>query len=374
MAKNKRTEDDLSQYNEGNIYNISFKKKRTKSNIRLGAKLLGYLIIAAISGALFSRTVIDIKYGNAIRKIEEFADDEMVITDYTKIVDILSPSIVTISNSKENINSTINNGSSITGLVLDTNGNVLTNYSTIKDFENIYVKLSSVAAEPLTGKIIVKSEDIDLAIVKINSEEELIPIKFADSNNVSLGQDIVVLGNSNGSNVGIDTISPGIITSIEEEINVNGKIYKLMQVSAPINLKNTGGPICNSKGEVVGLASYNLSKDEKGGFYYGIQLEDLKVAISSTDVFRSILGVNEGGILADESNEFKGFYVQELDKNGSAYKAGIMPTDIILEVDNKKIISIEEAILILQNKKSGDTLRCKILRDGLVKEIDVKVN
>ena len=139
MAKNRTTEDELSQDHEKNIYNISFKKKRTKSNIRFGAKLLGYLIIAAISGALFSKFMIDIKYGNAIRRIEEFTEDEMVISDYTKIIDILSPSIVTIGSSEESINSAINNNSNITGIILDNNGNILTNYSSIKNFQKIYL-------------------------------------------------------------------------------------------------------------------------------------------------------------------------------------------------------------------------------------------
>ena len=112
-----------------------------------------------------------------------------------------------------------------------------------------------------------KNEDIDLAIVKIDAVEELIPVKFAESNNISLGQDIAILGNSNSGNSNIDTVSPGIITSIEDSISINGKAYKLLQVSAPVNMNNTGGPICNSKGEVVGLASYNLSKNNKNGFY-----------------------------------------------------------------------------------------------------------
>lgn len=368
MVKNKIPEE-IADTEEG-IYNISFKKKRTKSNIRFGAKLLGYLILAAISGALFSKIMIDIKYGYAISKIEKFANDEMIISDYTKIIDKLSPSMVTICSSKENSN----NGSSLTGIILDASGNILTNYSDIKNYENIYVKLSSVASEPFVAKVIAKSEDIDLAIVKIDTAEELIPVKFAESNNISLGQDIAILGNNNSSNSNVDMISPGIITSIEDSISINGKTYKLLQVSAPINMSNTGGPICNAKGEVVGLASYNLSKDNKNGFYYGIQLEDLKIAINSTNAVKSILGVSKGGILADKSNEFTGFYVQELDKNGNAYKAGIKPTDIILEIDNKEVISIEEATLILQNKKAGDTLKCKVLRDGVIQEMNVKIN
>lgn len=371
MIHKKIPEDNFAEFEEKN-YNISFKKKRTKSSIRLGAKLLTYLIIAAVSGAFFSKIMIDIKYGNAIKSIEEFTSDEMIISDYTKVIDIISPSIVTIGNSSERLKGDIEDNT--TGIILDESGNVLTSYSLIKDFENIFVKLSATDAEPLNAKIIVKSEDIDLAVIKIKAEEKLTPVKFAKGEDLVIGQSIAVLGNTSGDDR-VDTISPGIITSIGENTDVKGKAYQLLQISAPINKKNAGGPICNSKGEVIGLASYTLSQSNKDtGFYYGIQIRDLEVVINSTNAFKSVLGVNEGGIIADKTNEFKGFYVQDLDKNGSAYKAGIKPTDIILKLDNNLIINVEEATIILRNKKVGEILKCKVLRDGEVEEIEVKIN
>lgn len=353
-------------------YNISFKKKRTKSSIRFGAKILTYLIIAALSGTIFSSIMINIKYGNVIRRVEGFANNDMIITDYTKIIDIMSPSIVTIGSSSEICKDEVENNT--TGIILDGIGNILTSYSLIKDFENIFVKLSNSDSEVLSAKLIVKSENIDLAIIKVKTDEELIPVRFADEDDLIIGQGIAVLGNTYG-NDNVDTVSPGIITSIVENTNIGGNSYQLLQISAPINKKNAGGPICNSNGEVIGLASYSLSQTNKdSGFYYGIQIKDLQVVINSTNAFKSVLGVDEGGIIADNSTEYKGFYVQDLDKDGNAYKAGIKPTDIILELDNTPIITIDDATLILQNKKSGDILKCNVLRDGIIEEIDVKIN
>ncbi len=372
MVRKNIPEKYLKNNDEEKSYNISFKKKRTKSSIRLGAKLLTYLIIAAVSGAVFSRIMIDIRYGNTIRGIEEFTNGDMIITDYTKIIDIINPSIVTIGNSSEVYSN--ENESNTTGIILDETGNILTSYSLIKDFKNIFVKLSTNNSEPANAELIVKSEDIDLAIIKIKTDEELTPVKFADDDDLVIGQGIAVLGNTR-ANDNVDTISPGIITSIGENTSVAGRPYQLLQISAPINKKNAGGPICNSKGEVIGLASYNLSQTNKdSGFYYGIQIKDLQVVINSTNAFKSVLGVNEGGIIADKNTEYKGFYVQDLDKKGNAYKAGIKPTDIILELDNTPIITVDDATLILQNKKSGETLKCKVLREGTIEEIEVKIN
>ncbi|MCD2502554.1 S1C family serine protease [Clostridium sp. NSJ-145] len=371
MVRNKVQREKIKNYEEKD-YNISFKKKRTKSSIRFGAKLFIYLIIAAGSGAVFSGIMMDIKYGNAIKIIEEFANDEMIITDYTKIINTINPSIVTIENSSEGFN--LNNENNTTGIILDESGSILTNYSLIKDFSNIVVKLSDNSVEPINAKLMVKNEDIDLAIIKIKTDEELTPVKFAKSDELLIGQGVAVLGKTVGDNT-VDTVSPGIITSIGENTRLEGKSYQLLQISAPINKKNAGGPICNSKGEVIGLASYSLSEANKdSGFYYGIQIRDLQIVINSSNAFKSVLGINEGGIIADKNTEYKGFYVQDLDKNGDAYKAGIKPTDIILEVDNTPIITVDDATAVLQNKKPGDVLKCTVLREGTIEEIEVNIN
>ena len=186
-------EKNLKNNDEEKSYNISFKKKRTKSSIRFGAKLLTYLIIAAVSGAFFSRIMIDIKYGNAIKSIEEFASDDMIITDYTKVIDVINPSIVTIGNSSGIYSG--ESSSNTTGIILDESGNIITSYSLIKDFKEIFVKLSDDSSEPVNAKLVVKSEDIDLAIIKVKTDEELTPVKFAEDNDLFIGQGIAVLGN-----------------------------------------------------------------------------------------------------------------------------------------------------------------------------------
>lgn len=368
-----KKEEDEALRREEQVYNITFEKRRTKSNIRFGAKLLFYLMLAAVSGAFFSSIMINHKYGSIIKKIEDFNNNEMVISDYTKIVDKVAPSIVTISDVDESLLSNDENSKNVTGIILDEEGNILTNYDPIKSFGNTKVKLSTDNSEIYEAKVIVKSEDLDLCILKIECEEKLKPVKFAKSDSLRIGQSIAVLGNTTGVN-SVDNISPGIITSKSEEVNGGGVVQELLQLSATINKTNTGGPICNSNGEVIGLASSYLSEiNDEGSFYYGVKLKDLEAVINSTNAFKAILGVTEGGILSGNENEFKGFYVQELDENGNAYRAGIKPTDIILEIDDNKIISVDEAAVTIQKKKAGDIIKCKVLQDGEVKHIDVKI-
>ena len=102
-------------------------------------------------------------------------------------------------------------------------------------------------------------------------------------------------------------------------------------------------------------------------------MEELQDMINSTNAFKRILGIIEGGVVADEARDFTGFYIQELDKNGSAYLAGIKPTDIIIEVDGYEVFNVDELIQLLQDKKKDDILHCKVLSDGEMKRVDIKI-
>ena len=141
-----------------------------------------------------------------------------------------------------------------------------------------------------------------------------------------------------------------------------------------INNKNTGGVICNSNGEVIALANLTITKEKnENGLYYGLEISGLQDMVNSTNSFKSILGIKEGGIIVDKMSEFTGFYIDELVKNGSAYKAGIKPTDIIVKIDGHQVINVEDIIYILQSKKKDDILECSILSDGELKEVEIKV-
>ena len=118
-----------------------------------------------------------------------------------------------------------------------------------------------------------------------------------------------------------------------------------------------------------------LLKREKNeiGIYYGFQMTELQDMINSTNSFKKIMGIAEGRIIIDEGRGLNGFYIQELVKEGSAYVAGVKPTDIILEVDGYQVVDVEEVITVLQGKRKDDILHCKILRQGNMKEVDIKI-
>ena len=376
MSNKEDKKRKISNNPQDRISNIIFEKKNTnRARVKLGVKLILYVAIAGILGAIISNINIKSKYGGAIQQIREIKEStDMVILDYTKIIKEVSPSLVSISDSAEKLNEDQYFEGNVTGVIIDSSGIILTNYSGIKGKSDIYVKLSSVAATPIKAQILLENEARNLAIIKIEFDVELQPIKIADSDSIKEGQGIVVLGNAIGDDY-IGSSIPGVITSKNEKITIeDGKEQSLLQINAPINEKNTGGAICNSNGELVGIADLSITNERnEDGLYYGLQMEEFKDIINSTNAFKRFLGIIDGGIVVDEVKGFSGLYIQELDKAGSAYLAGIKPTDIIIEVDGYNVENADDLIQLLQNKKKDDILHCKVLSEGEMKSVDIKI-
>ncbi len=376
MSNKEDKKRKISNNPQDRISNIIFEKKNTNhARVKLGVKLILYVAIAGILGAIISNINIKSKYGGAIQQIREIKEStDMVILDYTKIIKEVSPSLVSISDSAEKLNEDQYFEGNVTGVIIDSSGIILTNYSGIKGKSDIYVKLSSVAATPIKAQILLENEARNLAIIKIEFDGELQPIKIADSDSIKEGQGIVVLGNAIGDDY-IGSSIPGVITSKNEKITIeDGKEQSLLQINAPINEKNTGGAICNSNGELVGIADLSITNERnEDGLYYGLQMEEFKDIINSTNAFKRFLGIIDGGIVVDEVKGFSGLYIQELDKAGSAYLAGIKPTDIIIEVDGYNVENADDLIQLLQNKKKDDILHCKVLSEGEMKSVDIKI-
>ena len=376
MSNKEDQKRKISNNPQDRISNIIFEKKNTnRARVKLGVKLILYVAIAGILGAIISNINIKSKYGGAIQQIREIKEStDMVILDYTKIIKEVSPSLVSISDSAEKLNEDQYFEGNVTGVIIDSSGIILTNYSGIKGKRDIYVKLSSVAATPIKAQILLENEARNLAIIKIEFDGELQPIKIADSDSIKEGQGIVVLGNAIGDDY-IGSSIPGVITSKNEKITIeDGKEQSLLQINAPINEKNTGGAICNSNGELVGIADLSITNERnEDGLYYGLQMEEFKDIINSTNAFKRFLGIIDGGIVVDEVKGFSGLYIQELDKAGSAYLAGIKPTDIIIEVDGYNVENADDLIQLLQNKKKDDILHCKVLSEGEMKSVDIKI-
>lgn len=353
---------------------IKFKRKKIKSGIRLGKKLLLFLVVAGISGVFFSNLTIKVKYDKVIKLFEENEKNKAnTIVNYKEIIKLVSPSLVSISSSGENlVNNTYHNENS-TGIIINEEGLILTNFSKIKDLENIYIKFSAKGSPPIKAELIGSDEDIDIAIIKIDFDGTLTPIKFAGINEVSVGQNIAILSNAIGDEY-IGNITPGIVTSVNKKhiSSKSSKEYRIIETNSPINNENTGGAVVNLKGELIGVASLDITnKNKQEGLFYAVELSELKKIINSITEFKSRLGLTNGSIVRDENNEVKGFYVENVDRNGNAYTGGMKPTDIIFEIEGNSIKNLDDMRKALKDKKAGEIINCKVMRNYQIENISI---
>lgn len=359
---------------EVNNPSIKFKRKKIRSKIRLWRKMLLFLGLAGVIGIFFSRIIMEIKYDKVIKQFEENEKNiSDTIVNYKEIIKLVSESLVSISGSSEKLISNTYYNENSTGIILNEEGVILSNFSKIKDLENIYVKLSAKGAPPIKAELIGIDKDIDIAIIKIDCEWKLTPIKIASINDVSVGQNIAILANAIGDEY-IGSINPGILTAINKKYisSKMNKEYRIIETNAPINNENTGGAVVNSKGELIGVASLDITnKNKKESLFYIVELSELKKIINSITEFKSRLGLTNGSIVRDENNEVKGFYVENVDKNGSAYKGGIKPTDIIFEIEGNSIENLDDMRNVLKDKKAGDIISCKVMRNYQIENLSI---
>lgn len=361
--------NDIDNINDNNP-SIKFRKKRTKSSIRLGSKMLSFIILAGLSGAFFSHLIIKYKYEGVLNKLSQNSNSEdMVIVNYANVVDKLSQSLVGIgTESSEKEGKFISNS---TGIILDESGLILTTYSNINNVDDIFVKLPFAGTKPIKAEFIGGDENVDVAILKVSCDEPLVPVKLAKIDETKVGQGIAVISNPTGDG-SVGSVIPGIITSTYKKIGDNQ--YNIMQVSAPIVEGNDGAAICNSKGELIAIASYKITKDiNDDKLYYAIDLRELEEIISRTTKFKDALGLVGGSVLKADDSDIQGFYVQGVKKNGLADKSGIGPTDIIIKVDGIGISDSHDIEKLLKDKKSGDSIKLTIIKAGKEQDLEIIV-
>jgi serine protease Do len=370
---------EREEYIDENFPSIQFKIKRIKRNLRFCTRLFSIFLLATISGTLFSEYALRLKYHGVLNNIrygiKNEAEEGINTLDYSKIIDQVKDSIVTIGESENNVNQNTYFKNNSTGVVIDEYGKILTTYSNIKDIKNIYVKLPIKQSKPIKAKLISSNEEIDIAILEIESSYDLKAVNLATSMDNIEGENIALISNSVGDDY-IDSIIPGIITSTNRNLNVSGNKYNLLEVNIPINEINTGGVLFNMNGELIGVASYKVSQEKnKQGLNYAIDLNSLSNVINATNEIKDMIGVLEGGFVNyDDNSQIIGLYIERVEQSSNLHYEGLRPTDILFEINNNKITNMDELHSILKSEKGKDNISCKVMRDGKVKELQIKLN
>ncbi|MFH1540892.1 MAG: Do family serine endopeptidase [Elusimicrobiota bacterium] len=263
------------------------------------------------------------------------------------------------------------------GVIIDEDGYILTNYHVVKNAEKIIVKFAD--NREYSGKIIGKDAKTDLAIIKIKSSKKLFVAKLGNSDKIRVGDWAIAIGSPFELE---QTVTVGIISAKRQNIEAQGNIYRdAIQTDASINRGNSGGPLVNIYGEIVGIntAIYSQLGGSVGvGFAIPINRakEILETLKTKGRVERGFLGIKieeVDDVFAKQSGlkEKTGVVVTNVMSGLSADKSGIKRGDIILEFDSQKIESVErlqDAVAALSPNKKVDTV---IWRDNLKKVVPV---
>lgn len=364
---------------------IKFTNRRSRSKLRSFIKAIAFIIIAAVSGGISGAYVINKKYSNKAytpnnQSLTESKEEgtqtktsDIPKNAITKVAETVGPAVVGISNKAEGFFGTQDIGSG-SGIIFDSNGYIVTNNHVIEGAAKVTVKLSS--GKTLDATIVGADTRSDLAVIKVNAQN-LPTAKFGDSSKVKVGDTAIAIGNPLGEEFA-GSVTSGIISALNRRIQYGGTIYKVLQTDAAINPGNSGGPLCNELGEVIGINSLKIGTEQNAeGMGFAISINEAKSIIKSLmdygKVSRPFLGIY-GQSVASEKNNIQGVYVREVISGSGAAAAGVKPTDIILELDKKKVTKFEDLSDILDKHKIGDTVVCKIWRSGKTMEINITLS
>lgn len=301
------------------------------------------------------------------------------------------PSVVSItalsSGSSENVmqgDDSESSGSIGSGVVLDTDGNILTNNHVVEGATDITVSLNGESYE---AELVGADTSSDLAVIKLKDVDakNLTPIEVGDSDDLNAGEWVMAIGSPFGNE---QSVSTGIVSSLYRSTalpTTSGTyIYaNMIQTDAAINPGNSGGALVNKNGELVGINSIieSYSGSSSGvGFAipsnYAVKIA--KQIIDGKTPEHAYLGVRLGTVTASNARQNglsvnEGAYVGEVIANSPADEAGIKGGDVVTKVNDEQISSADSLIIALRSYNVGDTVTLTVQRDKSEKKIDVKL-
>ena len=261
--------------------------------------------------------------------------------------------------------------SSGTGFVISDDGYILTNYHVVKGGDNLTVQLYDGTEYPAR---VVGYENLtcDVALLKIEAED-LPTVQFGSSDDLMVGEEVCTIGNPLGELT--YTLTVGYVSAKERAINTDGSPINMMQIDATINAGNSGGPLFDMAGNVVGIVTAKYS----GSTSSGTTVEGLGFALPIGDVMEILddlqqygyvttkpyLGVKVGDSAAVQGQNLPaGAYLSEVVEGYCAHKAGLQAGDVIVGMDDTVISSYEGLVTAMNGHKAGDTVTVTVFRAG----------
>ena len=259
-----------------------------------------------------------------------------------------------------------------TGVVLTDDGYIVTNAHVVEGAGSIEVLLTDDRI--FVANLIGSDEISDLAVLQVQAQD-LIPAQFGDSAQLRIGDTVVAIGDPLGIKYR-GTYTDGIVSAINRDVDMDGRTMTLIQTNAALNSGNSGGPLINCYGQVIGINTMKI-----GAFTDSAGVEGIGFAIPSVTVKdivdqlitqgyvsgRPTLGLDGETLSSFYQHYYRlpaGLYITHVDPGSDAYMKGIEDGDMLLSVDNQRITTMEELKSLLYDREVGDVVEAIIYRSG----------
>lgn len=245
------------------------------------------------------------------------------------------------------------------------------------------VTISVTGTEQISAKLVGKDSSTDLAVISVSKKamedagiKNIQAAKFS-AENAEVGESVIAIGNALGRG---KTATVGIISAKNKEINIDGKKHNFIQTDAAINPGNSGGALVNTSGEVIGVNTAKMSDSAVEGTGYAIPSATVKETaeqlIKNGSIKKAYLGIS-GATITDDFRymygiNVQGVYINNVEQDSAAQKAGIQSSDIITAVDGTSVKSIDELSKIISSHKPNDKIKISLVRNGMT-QMEVNV-
>jgi len=282
------------------------------------------------------------------------------------------------------------NSSMGSGFMISEDGLIVTNQH-VTGTNPSEIMVSTIDGRSYPAELIGVDELTDIALIRIESEDPLPYAEFADSEEVIVGEWAIALGNPFGLfDDGNPTVTVGVISATNRDFRPdpnNPRVYiDMIQTDAAINRGNSGGPLLNSSGEIIGMNTFIYTGGTSGGFV------GLSFAIPSNRIERIINQLLTTGVVMldyDPGMEFTsmteqliyryrlpyvhGLLVTGVNRGGPSFDSGIMPGDVIVKIGEERVVSEMHAWALLRDYEVGDTMRVELIREYELFETDISL-
>ena len=270
------------------------------------------------------------------------------------------------------------------GFVLTQDGYIVTNNHVVSDADEGTIVVRLYSGEEYTADVIGTDSMNDVALLKIETEG-LQTVTIGDSDEIEVGEIVEAIGNPLGELT--FTMTAGYISALDREINADGTPINMLQTDAAINSGNSGGPLFDMNGNVIGITTAKVSGETESG----VTIEGIGFAIPINDVLRVVYDLQQYGRVRGRA--YLGVTLQDLDstvaatynlpagpqivtvtEGSCAETAGLQPSDIILEFEGREIGSYTDLVSALSKQQAGDTVTMRIYRAGAELELTLTLD